>query len=58
MNHKYNKYKTKYLELKSTNEHVMLGGNKKSKLNIIILHNPTIFEKSIVPFDLNPIIKS
>jgi hypothetical protein len=39
------------------NEHVMLGGNKKSKLNIIILHNPTIFEKSIVPFDLNPIIK-
>ena len=57
MNYKYYKYKTKYLELKSTNEHEMLGGSKKSKLNIIILHHPTIFEKPIVPPDLNPIIK-
>ena len=54
--YKYKKYKTKYIE----NKHELNinnnqdGGDKK--LNIIILHNPTINSASQIPDELKPII--
>lgn len=54
--YKYIKYKTKYVELSNNNQ---IGGaiNKSSKLDIVILHHPTLKGSDSIPDELKPIIK-
>jgi len=51
-NYKYIKYKTKYINL--LNNINQFGGDK---VNIVVLHNPAIFEKPKVPKHLSNIMK-
>lgn len=52
MDHKYIKYKTKYINISNNEQH----GGTKSKFNIVILHHPVIKSKKI-PSDTKSIIK-
>lgn len=51
----YIKYKTKYIKLKKNNSINETGG---SKLDIVILHYPTVFNKPLVPDDMKPIVEN
>ena len=52
MEHKYIKYKTKYLELKNNNL-IQTGGDNSKSLNIVILHHP-ITKSAKLQQDMKP----
>jgi hypothetical protein len=55
MEHKYIKYKSKYLELKNNNI-IQTGGDSSKFLNIVILHHP-ITKTAKLQQDMKPFIK-